>query len=82
MDNTTEKAASIDGLPVTISIELDHKKISIQELSELASGKVLVFSDSAPEKVRVFANNQYFADATLLMVEDNIAVRIDKVVRS
>lgn len=82
MDSTTEKAATIDELPVTISIELDRKQISIQDLSELVSGKVLVFSDQAPEKVRVYANSQYFADATLIMVEEKIAVRIDKVVRS
>ncbi|MEP2783349.1 MAG: FliM/FliN family flagellar motor switch protein [Pseudoruegeria sp.] len=82
MDSTTNRAKTIDDLPVKISIELDRIQISIQDLSELASGKVLQFSDKAPDKVRVFANSRYFADATLIMVEDKIAIRIDQVVQS
>lgn len=80
MTETTERATSIDDLPVSISLEIDRKQISIEALSQLSAGKVMKFSDKAPDTVRVFANNKYFADATLLMVDDQVAVRIDRIV--
>lgn len=79
MDDTTEQTTRIDDLPVSISLEIDRKQISIEELSQLSKGKVMKFSDEAADVVRVFANNKYFADATLIMVDDQVAVRIDKI---
>lgn len=79
MTEATERATSIDDLPVAISLEIDRKQISIEALSQLSKGKVMRFSDEAPDAVRVFANNKYFADATLIMVDDQVAVRIDKI---
>lgn len=80
MNETTERATSIDDLPVSISLEIDRKQVSIETLSQLTAGKVMKFSDKSPDTVRVFANNKYFADATLLMVDDQVAVRIDRIV--
>lgn len=79
MDNASEQATRVEDLPVTISLEMDRKQISIDELTQLISGQVMKFSEKTPDKVRVFANNQYFADATLIMIEDQIAVRIDRI---
>ncbi len=79
MDNAAEQATRVEDLPVTISLEMDRKQISIDELTQLTNGQVMKFSEKTPDKVRVFANNQYFADATLIMIEDQIAVRIDRI---
>lgn len=79
MDNAAEQATRVEDLPVTISLEMDRKQISIDELTQLTNGQVMKFSEKTPDKVRVFANNQYFADATLIMIEDQIAVRIDQI---
>ncbi len=70
----------VDDLQVSISLEIDSKTISIKELSDMAAGHIVTFSDKAPEKVKLFANDQYFADATLIMIEDQIAIRIERVV--
>jgi len=78
MNDVTDRTTKVEDLPVTISLEMDRKQISIDELTRLASGNVMKFSDKAPDTVRVFANNQYFADATLIMIEDQVAVRIDR----
>jgi flagellar motor switch/type III secretory pathway protein FliN len=71
---------NIEGLPVNVTLEIDQKEFSFQELSALSAGSVLEFSDKQPDKVRVFANGRYFADATLLMVDQQLAIRVDRLV--
>lgn len=81
MANASEvERVHVDDLQVSISIEIDSKSISIKELSDLTAGNIVTFSEKEPEKVRLFANEQYFADATLIMIEDKIAIRIDRVI--
>lgn len=78
----TEEHTRIDDLPVTISIEVDRKSISIEDLSKLSKGSTVEFSKHIPNQVQVFANGAHFADATLIMIEDQVAVRIDKIIKT
>lgn len=66
----------IEDVEITISVQLDQRSISLQELVHLEVGNVLTFSRAAGENVDVFAGDVLLGNAEILVLDDKLAVRM------
>ncbi len=78
MSMTTDETIKLDDLPITLSLEIDRKDVSLQELSGLVAGSVLPFSSTEPEKVRLMANGRFFAEGELMKIDQQIGIRLTR----
>jgi flagellar motor switch/type III secretory pathway protein FliN len=75
---THETQTTANDMPVTLSIELAQTRIPLRALQELQIGSVLPFGTELPKTVRLLVDDKSFAEAELVQLEQNLAVRLVK----
>lgn len=67
---------TLQGLPVSVSVELERSEMTLGALKALAIGTVLPFSGEVSEKVTLLANGEPFARGELVRIGERTGVRI------
>lgn len=78
-----DSTASLDvilDIPVTLSMEIGHTRISIQELLQLARGSVVELDRMAGEPLDVLVNGTLVARGEVVVVNDRFGVRMSEVI--
>ncbi len=65
---------------VQVRVELGTSKMNVQDVLKLGSGSVVGLNSLVGDPVNVFVNDRLVARGEVLVVKDNIAVRIIEVV--
>jgi len=73
--------AYLNDLPIRVSVVLDTKMMPVRELLALNEGSVLKLSRSAGENVDVRVASLPIAYGELVVIEDNMGVRITDFVK-
>lgn len=66
-------------IAVTVSVELGHASLRIEELLALRAGSVLELDRRAGEPVDVVVNGQLIARGEVVVVDDTFGVRITSI---
>ena len=66
----------IQGIPLTLSAELDRRKISVRELLALTEDSLLTLNRPTGENIDVYIGEVLLASAEILVVDARLAVRI------
>ena len=80
--STTEGSGQIDILLETlmpVQVQLAQTDICVRELLQLSVGSVLKLDKRAGEPVDLFLRGVRFATGQLVVIEDHLGVRIDKI---
>ncbi len=67
---------------VQVRVELGHSKMNVQDVLKLGSGSIVGLNSLVGDPVNVYVNDRLVARGEVLVVRDNIAVRITEVVSS
>jgi len=65
---------------VRVRVELGQTKMNVQDVLKLGSGAIVGLNSLVGDPVNVFVNDRLVARGEVLVVRDNIAVRITEVV--
>jgi flagellar motor switch protein FliN/FliY len=65
---------------VQVRVELGSSTMNVQDVLKLGSGSIVGLSSLVGDPVNVFVNDRLVARGEVLVVKDNIAVRIIEVV--
>ncbi|CCO09174.1 FliM/FliN family flagellar motor switch protein [Desulforamulus hydrothermalis] len=71
--------AHIEDVKVTISAELGEKTMKFREVLNLDVGSVIDLEKSAGDAINVYINEEKTALGEIIVVNDNFAVRINKI---
>jgi flagellar motor switch protein FliN len=66
----------VENVKIVISAELDNRSIAFPELMRLEPGSILELRRPTGENVDVYAGNVLLGNGEILVVEQNLAVRI------
>lgn len=66
----------IQGVPLTLSAELDQRKITVRGLLELHVGSILVLTRPAGENISLYAADVLLASGEVLVLDSSLAVRL------
>lgn len=66
-------------IEVDVSVEVGQRRMTVSEVTELTVGMIVDFGDIAPDQVKLRANGEIFAHATLVEVGEGVGLRITKV---
>ena len=67
-------------IPVNVSLELGHTRLTIRELLELEPGALIPLDGSAAEEIQVLVNGKLVAFAEAVTVGDRCGVRLTRIV--
>jgi len=76
------KASALDlvmDIPVEITVELGETEMSLREVMQLAPGSVVELNRKADEPVNLYVNRKLVAQGEVVLVEDNIGIKITHV---
>jgi flagellar motor switch protein FliN/FliY len=65
---------------VQVRIELGRSTMNVQDVLKLGSGSIVGLSSQVGDPVNIFVNDRLVARGEVLVVRDNLAVRITEVV--
>jgi flagellar motor switch protein FliN/FliY len=65
---------------VQVRVELGSSKMNVQDALKLGSGSIVGLNSLVGDPVNVYVNDRLVARGEVLVVRDNIAVRITEVV--
>jgi flagellar motor switch protein FliN/FliY len=71
----------LEDVMMDIYVELGQSRVKIKELLNLEAGSVLELNKPAGESVDIYINKKPFAKGEILVINDNFAVRLNKIVR-
>ncbi len=75
-----QKLDSILDIPVTITMEVGHAKISIRNLLQLNQGSVIELERLAGEPLDVLVNGTLIAHGEVVVVNDKFGIRLTDVI--
>ena len=75
-----KKLDSIMDIPVTITMEVGHAKISIRNLLQLNQGSVIELERLAGEPLDVLVNGTLIAHGEVVVVNDKFGIRLTDVI--
>ena len=67
-------------VPVTVTVELGRKKMSISELVELSKGATIELEKAAGELLDVRVNDRLLARGEAVIINDKFGVRLTEIV--
>ena len=67
-------------IPVNVSLELGHTRLTIRELLELEPGALIPLDGSVAEEIQVLVNGKLVAFAEAVTVDDRCGVRLTRIV--
>ena len=76
-----KKLDAILDIPVTITMEVGHAKISIRNLLQLNQGSVIELERLAGEPLDVLVNGTLIAHGEVVVVNDKFGIRLTDVIR-
>lgn len=79
IEETAEGAAALDGLLLTVHVELAARRISIDELARLRAGQILELGCQATDPVDLVVDGRRVAGGELVDIDGKLAVRITQV---
>lgn len=71
-----EEIAYFGDVPIGVDIELDRRKMTVQEILALEPGSVIKMTRSAGENIDVFVGGTLLGSGEIVIVEDTVGVRI------
>lgn len=74
--------ALVSDIQVELSVELGRTEMLIQDIIELAPGKVIELDKLAGQPLDVLVNGKLLAKAEVVMVDDRYGVRITSIIES
>lgn len=78
--NETSCTGSLGDVKIMMSIEIDRRSCLLSDIESLDVGSVLPFRNEEPEKVRLLANGETFAEGELVYVDDRIGLRLTRII--
>ncbi|HKP72023.1 MAG TPA: FliM/FliN family flagellar motor C-terminal domain-containing protein, partial [Pyrinomonadaceae bacterium] len=75
-----EAGAALEGLLLTLHVELPARRISLEELSRLRAGQVLELGCRPTDPVELVADGRRVAVGELVDVEGRLGVRVTRLV--
>ena len=82
-DGSPGKSGSIDlimDVPLDVTIELGRTSMTIKEILALSVGSVIELDKLAGEPVDILANNKLIAKGEVVVIDENLGVRITSIV--
>ena len=67
-------------VPLTVSVELGRKRLSIKEILDMVPGSLLELDKLAGEPVDLMVNGKLFARGEVVVIDENFGVRIANIV--
>jgi flagellar motor switch protein FliN/FliY len=67
-------------VPLTVSVELGRKRLSIKEILDMIPGSLLELDKLAGEPVDLMVNGKLFAHGEVVVIDENFGVRISSIV--
>ena len=80
-ESTAEGVVALDGLMVTVHVELAARRISLDELARLRVGQILELECKATDPVDLIAADRRIARGELVDIEGRLGVRVTQVLR-
>ena len=80
--NSIDDASSLSllmDIPLEISIELGRVKMQVKDVVDLGSGSIVEIDKAAGEPVDVLVNGRLVARGEVVVIEDNLGVRITEI---
>ncbi len=71
-----EQLAHLAEVQVEISVELDRKNMTVEQILRLDSGSVIKMTRSAGENIDILVGGALVAFGEIVILEDNMGVRI------
>ncbi|MCC6858220.1 MAG: FliM/FliN family flagellar motor switch protein [Bryobacterales bacterium] len=71
-----EEIEHLAALPLQIQVELDHKIMTVREILELDTGRVLKMSRSAGENVDLLVEGCLLGYGEIVVIEDTMGLRV------
>jgi len=63
-------------IPMEVEVELDRRTMTVRELLELESGRVIGLTRSAGENIDLYIGGKLVGFGEIVLIENNIGVRI------
>jgi flagellar motor switch protein FliN/FliY len=63
-------------VPIPIEVELDRRKMTVQDILEMDVGSVVKMSRSAGENIDLLVSGVLIGSGEIVIIEDTIGVRI------
>lgn len=63
-------------IPVTVSVELDRKRVRLREVLELRNESVIKMGRSAGENVDLLVEGRIVANGEIVVIEDTMGLRV------
>jgi flagellar motor switch protein FliN/FliY len=73
---STAQMSHLMDVPIEISVELDRKVVTLEQILELEAGGVLKLSRSAGENIDILIGGTLVAFGEIVVIEDMMGVRI------
>lgn len=63
-------------VPITISVQLDRKRVKVEEVLEFRKGSIIELSRSAGENVDLLLDGENIGNGEIVVIEDTMGLRI------
>lgn len=71
-----QEVASIQDVPLEISVDLDRRMLKISEILDLQAGSIIELNRSAGENIDIYVGKKLVASGEIVIIEHNMGVRI------
>ena len=71
-----EEIAYFADVPIDVDIELDRRKMTVEEILSLEPGSVVKLPHSAGENIDVLVGGTLVGSGEIVIIEDTVGVRI------
>jgi flagellar motor switch protein FliN/FliY len=78
-DNTGSAVERILDLPLTIHVELGHRRMRVDDLLQVAVGSVLELETAAGAPLGIYANHTLIAQGEAVVVGEHYGVRVTEI---
>ena len=74
----SETTSTTDAMQVEIAVEVGEVTMSVAEVDQLKAGSIIDFGGVSPMRVKVRANGEVFADASMIEIGDGFGLKINR----
>jgi len=78
-ENTSSAVERILDLPLTIHVELGHRRMRVEDLLQVAVGSVLELDTAAGAPLGIYANQTLIAQGEAVVVGEHYGVRVTEI---
>lgn len=81
-DETDKDVDQYDNVSLTVSIELGRKDMQVRDILGLQEGELIETEKLSGNPMEIFVNGQLFGRGEVVVVGDNLAIRITELVKA